>query len=187
MIPQPAPALDSSSVTTNGSHAPQTSVVRRVVSLLAGERVSLFVRCITAPIAVALFYFGFDPFFHPNSPAYSRPIFDGVFAAADPRTWGLLWFACGVLMTLSTLTGRAAIYVLGVFVSSLTLGAWASMIVIESRQNSEAELTSGAIGLYILAFVAIIGLAFSPTPLDVDQPIVAMTDDDHVVHLRRVE
>lgn len=171
-------------VVTAGSSEDRHSPIRTFVDAVKGMTITPFVRVISACLAAAFTFFAWDPLFHPNDPAYDRPVFDAVFTFASPLAWGIGFATCVVLLLVAAISARAAIYIAGITLSSVALIGWASMVIYQSW-NSPDSLTSTAYGLYGLSFTAIVGLAFSPRQLTADKPIIAVLDDGKVVPLKQ--
>lgn len=149
------------------------------------SEVNGFVRVISAGLALSMFLFARGATFNADTAAYERPIFDLVRQLAPMYVWGFWFFVAAMLYVLVALTARAFIYVMAIISSSITLGAWISCIVIQSRLSTEALLTDGALGYFVMSGVAIIGLSFAPRQLAVERPIIMADDDGNVRELRR--
>ena len=154
--------------------------------LIIGQTVTTFVRCICAALAASNLLLGWGPLFHHDGQAYANPVFRGVFRFASPMAWGIGFITCGLLLLAAAISARAIVYLIGVTLSSLTLLGWAALIILEAA-TTDAVLTSGAIGLYVGTFTALIGLAASPRQLDVPRPLelVLAPADADPVPLRR--
>ena len=160
------------------------SVLRHTLDVIKNERITTFVRAVSVLNAVALAFLAHGPLFRSGSRAYENPVFDGVFYFASPVAWGAAFGVSALVLLLAATSGRLAIYVVGATLGTVTLGGWAAMIMAQAATSDEAVLTTGAIGLYVGCFTSIIGLAFSPHQLEVEKPIVAVTDKDEVIPLR---
>ena len=161
--------------------------IGRVIAAVGRDQVTPFIRISSAALAVAMFLLGYGPLIQADSPAYDRPIFDGVFAFASPLAWGIGFMVPAALLGIAALSGRAIVYLTGITVGALTLAGWASMIVLTAATDDGAVLTSGALGLYLGTFVGIIGTALSPRQIKAERPMVAVLEDhDAPVPLRRV-
>lgn len=164
------------------------SAVRRIVTLLRDEQVTTYVRILAIPLATMMVWLGYQPVFEPDAPAYDRPVFRAVFAFASPQAWGVGFMVCAALMMVTALSGRLAVYAVAVALSAVTLAGWASMICYEAWWGDNgAELTSGAVGLYVGSLTAIVGLALSPHQVEAPQQIVAVVNGDRAGTLRAVE
>lgn len=152
--------------------------------LVGGEQITPFVRCICIALAAALVAMGYEPLFHPNATAYQNPVFDLV-RRAPLQLWGSWFVIEACLMLFAALTARAVWYVIAVVLTTITLSGWAIAVIAQDWRSAEADLTSGAIGLYLFAYVAVLGLAFSPRQLAAERPIVTVTEDGTVTPLRR--
>lgn len=153
----------------------------------ARHTVTVFVRCICAALAVSQLFLAWGPLFDADSRAYQNPVFDDAFRFASPQAWGLAFALGGLLLLAAAISARAAAYFAGIFVAGATLFAWSTMIIARAATSDEAVLTSGAIGLYVGTFTALIGLAASPRQLDVPRPLELVLDsaDPRPIPLRR--
>lgn len=158
-----------------------------LTKLVAGQTVTVFVRCICAALAVSQIFLAWGPLFDHDSRAYQNPVFDDVFRFASPQAWGIGFAFAGLVLLAAAISARAVVYLVGITVSSVTLAAWSSLIILRAVSSDEAVLTSGAIGLYVGTFTALIGLAASPRQLDVPRPLELVLDsaDPRPIPLRR--
>lgn len=172
-------------------NAAASSTADKAVELIKpvlGELVTPFIRAVCMALTAGYVLLGWQLVTDPTAEAFDRPIFDGVFAVANPRAWGLAFLTCAILLLLTAITGRAGIYLLAIVAATVTLAAWASTIVYTAVTNPDAVLTLSAVGLYVLDFVALIGLAMSPRQLaTADRPVLADLGDGSgtVVELRQ--
>jgi len=164
------------------------SSIRRVFELVIGERLPTFQRVISGCVAVAMLFLGWGPLLNPTGVAYQNPVFDGVKSIAPLETWGFAFWVVGIVMGVAAISGRAMVYVFGLLGALLTLAGWCFAVITESKLNPEANLTSGAIGLYILSGTAVLGLAFSPQQIEHESKIVGIVGQDGApVPLRRLD
>ena len=172
---------------TAASYIPDKAI--GLVTLLAGQLVTPFIRSLCAALAAGYVLLGYQPLANPAAAALNQPIFAGVFTLADPRAWGVMFLTVAVLLALTALTGRAGLYLIAITAATVTLGAWASTIFYTALTVPDAELTLAAVGLYVIDFVAIIGLAMSPrqlvTPAAESAARRNSGEDDTVVELRQ--
>lgn len=130
---------------------------------------------------------GWDPLLNPTDTAYDRPIFEGVRSIAPLGTWGVMFWTVGIILAVAAISGRAAIYVIGLMGALLALGGWCFAIIVQSYVDPEAHLTSGALGFYLLAGTAVLGLALSPQQIEHESKIIGVIGaDGEPVALRRV-
>lgn len=156
--------------------------------LIVGQTVTVFVRCVCAALAVSNVFLAWGPLFDHDATAYDNPVFDGVFTFASPQAWGIGFALSGLVILTAAISARAVVYLIGITLSTLTLGGWSALIILEAA-TGPAVLTSGAIGLYVGTFTALIGLAASPRQLDVPKPLELVlasdTNVDPPVPIRR--
>lgn len=154
--------------------------------LIVGHTITRFVRVICFALAVSNLFLAYGPIFDGQSTAYRQPIFDAVWRFASPTAWGIGFAAAGLILLTAAISARAIIYLIGITLASLSLALWSALIIIQAT-TTPADLTSGAIGLYIGTFTALIGLAASPRQLDVPKPLelVLSPADDRPRPLRR--
>lgn len=154
--------------------------------LIIGQTVTVFVRCICVALAVSNLFLAWGPLFDADSSAYDNPVFDGVFTFASPQAWGVGFALSGLILLAAAISAHAVIYLVGVTLATLILGGWSALIILEAA-TGPAVLTSGAIGLYVGTFTALIGLAASPRQLDVPKPLelVLAGEVEPAVPLRR--
>lgn len=158
-----------------------------LAKLVIGQTITVFVRCICAALAVSQIFLAWGPLFDHDSRAYQNPVFDDVFRFASPQAWGIGFALAGLVLLAAAISARAVVYLVGITLSSLTLAGWSSLIILRAVFSDEAVLTSGAIGLYVGTFTALIGLAASPRQLDVPRPLELVLDsaDPRPIPLRR--
>lgn len=170
----------------NAQHRPDRAI--ELVKPILGELVTPFIRAVCAALAVGYLLMGWTPLTNPDSPAYARPLFDVVFAIADPRAWGAVFMLCAAGLLLTAITARAGIYLLSLVASTIALGAWASTIIYTAITSDEAILSSAGAGLFVICFVGVVGLALSPRQLANGHRVIARLEhtDDNVVELREV-
>ena len=171
----------------NPTNTPPADRAVELVRPLLGELVTPFIRWVCAALAVGYVLLGYQPLLDPTAAAFDRPIFDGVFTLADPRAWGIMFVAVAVLLAITAITGRAGLYLVAIVVATVTLAAWASTIVYTALTVPDANLTVAAVGLYVIDFTAIIGLAMSPRQLSTHDTVSIVTpgEDGNVVELRQ--
>lgn len=165
-------------------HEDEGSALRKIWELVRAQTITSFVRLLCAVLSASMGFLAWGPLFNPHGPGYQNPVFDGVFTFASPAAWGFGFMICSILLLLSAITARAALYAVAVVISAVTLAGWASMIIYQAQRDPAAHLTSGAYGLYIASLTSLLGLAFSPRQLTVEKPIVAVLDDDVVKPLK---
>lgn len=173
----------------SAKHPDHPDTVLELVKPILGELVTPFIRAVCAALAVGFVFLGWQPLTDPDAAAFDRPLFDGVFQFADPRVWGAAFLVSAAGLLLTAITGRAGLYLASLVTATVTLAAWASTIIYTALTNDEAVLTLTAIGLYILDFVALVGLAMSPRQLStVERPVIARLEDDGtVVELKQLD
>lgn len=169
--------------TMNMSRKPST-MFGHLWRLVRGEEITSFVRAVCLALAVGLICMGWQPAFAPHSRAYQAPVFD-VVHKFPLQLWGFWFLVDAALMLFAALSARLVWYVCAVLFSTITIAGWASAVIAADIMIPEADLTSGAFGLYIFSGVAILGLAFSPRQILAERPIVAITEDDEVIPLIR--
>lgn len=170
-------------------NAPHRSgiAIAELLTLVVGKTITRFVRWVCVALTVAVCFLGYGPLFDPDGRAYTNPVFDGVFAFASPQAWGIGFITAGAVLLVAAMSGRAVVYLVGITIAALTLAGWSGLIIREAIIDDDAVLTSGAIGLYVASFTAIIGLAASPDQLEVARPLELVVDDDtEPLELRRV-
>lgn len=163
------------------------SAIRKLWELVRAQTVTTFVRVLCGALTVSMAFMAWGPLFGGRNRAYVNPVFDGVFQFASPQAWGFGFMVCSILLLLSAITARAALYAVAVIVSTVTLAGWASMVMYQAWRDPTATLTSGAYGLYIGTLTSLLGLAFSPRQLTVAKPIVAVLDDNVVKPLKPLQ
>lgn len=154
--------------------------------LIIGHTITTFVRMLCVALAASNLFLAWGPLFDVDSRAYANPVFRGVFRFASPTAWGIGFAISGLLLLAAAVSARAIVYLAGVTLASLTLAGWSSLIILEAA-TTDAVLTSGAIGLYVGTFTALIGLAASPRQLDVPRPLELVLDStqERPIPLRR--
>lgn len=143
-----------------------TNLASYAYDLLKGERVTPLNRLLCLSYAFGYIWWGRGLLFQADSPAYLNPVFNGVFTAAHPSVWGLGFWCAGCLMLLAAITARGFVFLVAVVMAFGILFGWAVGVIAQSILDDDAILTSGAIGLYILSFTGLVGVAFSPRPLE---------------------
>lgn len=164
----------------------RASPIRLFVDAVKGMTITPFVRVICVALTAVYTLLAWDPLFNPNQNAYDNPVFDAARQFASMQAWGVGFAISAALLLFAAVSGRAAVYVIGIVVATAHLAGWASMIIYESWSNPNAELTSGAYALYGGTLIAVTGLAFSPRQIAVEKPIVAILEDNTVKPLRRI-
>lgn len=159
---------------------------RYLYSLVHREQITTFVRLVAFTLSVMMGFMAYGPIFDADTAAYQNPVFDLAFRIAAPAAWGVAFFAGGALLMIAALSSRALVYVVAVVWSAITLMAWTCAILTHAA-TSEANITSGAIGLYIGAFTGLIGIAMSPNQIVAQKPIVAIVQGvEEPIPLQRV-
>lgn len=144
--------------------------------LIIGHTITVFVRCICVALAVSNLFLAWGPLFTAESRAYQNPVFDGVFRFASPLAWGGGFALSGLLLLAAAISARAVIYLVGVTIAGVTLAGWSGLVILEAATSQTAVITSGAIGLYVGTFTALVSLAASPRQLDVPKPLELVLD-----------
>lgn len=163
--------------------APTT--VRELHRLVIGQLATPFVRAVCFALAVASGLFAYGPIFTPNARSYSNPVFGALFRFASPQAWGIGFAIASACLLLAALSARALLYLLGITLNALLLAGWSGLVILEAWQNTDADLTSSALGLYVYAFTATIGLAASPRQLATAPRLELVIDNDTHYELRR--
>lgn len=169
------------------THRPDLGIFTKLLEL-RGDLITPYLRVMCGMTGAGMVFLGWGPLLNPDGAAYDRPIFNGVRRWAAIEAWGTGFWLCAVVMLVAALSSRALVYALGVVLCSVTLAGWSAMIILEARVNPDAVLTSGAIGLYLLSFTCIVGIAFSPRQLSGEKEILGqISDDGSLVPMRRLE
>jgi hypothetical protein len=154
---------------------------------LSRESISLYVRVMSAAIAVALFVIGWDLVLAPNNADLNQDFYQVVREMAPLPTWGALLWVVSMCYIVAAVSGRFAIYALAMVWSVAIQGALFSGIL-WAKYVGDAELSSVHIGLWILALSLTIGTAFVPHPLRpaADSTIQLLDEHDRtVIELKR--
>ena len=163
------------------------SIIRYGYELVAGQVVRRYIRTMSLGVVLAFAFMGYGPLFTNHTRAYQNPVFDGVFTLALPQVWGAAFWTIGALMLIAAMTGRALLYVVALVLATAIMFGWCFGIVFQAWISEDAVLTSGALGLYVFSFSAIIGLAATPDPMELEPEIYERDASGEVVPLRPVE
>lgn len=154
---------------------------RRYRSRLLDE----FMRVILGVVAVGLAVFAYDPLVHPTSRAFDSEVFTVVRRIAPLETWGMWFGLSALLMLVAAISGRFLVYL-----AAMALGASAELTwfiaVMWARLLDDAPLTSGGIGLWIIALGTTAGALLYPNPLAEAGELHLETRHGEVVPIREI-
>lgn len=138
-----------------------------ILSLLLDLRdrvIAPFVRVMIALIALGLLVFAYDPLVNPESLAFDQPIFEVVERVAPLPIWGAVFAAGAALCLVAAVSGRFLIY-LGAMAVAVTVEMSWFLSIVWAKYVEAAPLTSGGVGLWILALSLTFGTMIYPLPL----------------------
>lgn len=155
--------------------------------LLKHEHVSRLLRGLAFAYAAAMLVWGYGLIFHNHRSIYDNPVFNGIFTIAHPTAWGVMFWLAGCLMLATAICARALLFLAAMILTVAVLLGWTGGVISQAVLSEEAELTTGAIALYMMAFTGIASMALSPRPLEHEVEILERTTDGVLVPLRPTE
>lgn len=150
-----------------------------------GKILDGYMRVILGVVALGLAVFAYDPLVNPTAPAYDSDVFLIVRRIAPLETWGMWFGLSAVLMLTAAISGRFLVYLLAMLAGASAEATW-FLAVMWARWFADAPLTSGGIGLWIIALGSTLGAMLYPNPLAEAGELHLETVRGEVVPIREI-
>lgn len=149
-----------------------------------GKMLDGYMRIILAVVSLGLAVFAYDPLVNPDS-RFGSEVFVVVRRIAPLETWGMWFGLSAVLMITATISGRFLVYLAAMFIGASAEVTW-FVAVLWARWFESAPLTSGGIGLWIIALGTTMGALLYPNPLAERAELHIETPGGDVVPIREI-